>query len=151
MQAFKHLTPYLAVAPQLTEDDIRRAAEHGFSSVVNNRPDFEEPGQPLQDELRQTAEALGLDYHYLLVISGGLSLDNVQTFNTLQPALREPVLMFCRSGTRCTHLWALQQAATTTVQLEQIVATAAAAGYDLTALLPMLQDIRQKGITTSHA
>ncbi|MBV8124855.1 MAG: TIGR01244 family phosphatase, partial [Paucibacter sp.] len=35
------LTPDFSVAPQLTPEAMVQAAQAGFKSVVNNRPDFE--------------------------------------------------------------------------------------------------------------
>jgi uncharacterized protein (TIGR01244 family) len=48
-----------------------------------------------------------------------------------------PVLAYCRSGTRSTHLWALTRARAGD-DVDAIVEAAAGAGYDLTGLRPML-------------
>lgn len=138
VETFRHLTSGLAVAAQLQPADMARAAADGFTKVVNNRPDDEEAGQPHSSVMRDAAEAAGLEYEYLPVIAGNLTDDNVLEFDQLLRASNGPVLMFCRSGTRCTHLWALQQAWTRQQPLECIVAAAAQAGYDIQALIPRM-------------
>ena len=50
-----------------------------------------------------------------------------------------PALAYCRSGTRSSFLWAMGQAAQGS-DPRQLVQTAAAAGIDLTAALPRLQE-----------
>src|SRR5690554_4990638 len=109
-QQFKYLTSDLAVASQLSVADVQAAKDAGFNTIINNRPDNEEPGQPDNGQIARAASDLGLDFHYLPVISGQLLDSNIEDFKQLLPELRRPVLMFCRSGTRCTHLWALSQA-----------------------------------------
>ena len=42
----KALTPKLAVASQITPADVARIAAEGYTTILNNRPDGEEPGQP---------------------------------------------------------------------------------------------------------
>ena len=51
----KELAPNLSVSPQLSIADIGEAKARGFLSVVVNRPDAEEPGQPTIAEMREAA------------------------------------------------------------------------------------------------
>ena len=145
VECFKYLTAELAVAAQLEPADMARAASAGFRHVVNNRPDAEEIGQPTNESIQQAAEAAGLDYHYLPVITGCLTDEDVVRFSDLASGFSGPVLMFCRSGTRCTHLWSLQQAQQGQLGLKQILSTASLAGYDMRALLPRLQALAVRG------
>ena len=43
------------VAGQIRPEDVAEAAAQGVTLIVNNRPDHEEPGQPLAEEIRQAA------------------------------------------------------------------------------------------------
>ncbi|MBY0233934.1 MAG: TIGR01244 family phosphatase, partial [Burkholderiaceae bacterium] len=55
------LTPELCVAPQLAPQAMQEAADAGFKSVINNRPDFEGgPDQPTSADMAQAAAAAGL-------------------------------------------------------------------------------------------
>ena len=112
---------------QLTPADVDEAAAQGIRLIVNNRPDGEEPGQPLSSELEAAARSAGLDYRHI-PIAGGFPPERVEA---MDEALEQgPVLAFCRSGTRSTFLWALARARRG-APAEESVAAAAAAGYDL--------------------
>lgn len=44
--AFRRLDDSIAVSPQITLGDVERAAREGYRSIISNRPDGEEAGQP---------------------------------------------------------------------------------------------------------
>jgi uncharacterized protein (TIGR01244 family) len=52
----------LSASPQIAPEDLPAIAAQGFRSVISNRPDGEEPGQPSAEDLRQAAEAAGLAF-----------------------------------------------------------------------------------------
>ena len=95
------------VTGQITPDDVGDLAEQGFKTIVNNRPDHESPGQPLSDDIASAAAERGLEYVYLPVVSGRITYENVEDFSRVRDELQEPVLLFCRTGQRCTMLWQL--------------------------------------------
>ncbi|WP_217540028.1 TIGR01244 family sulfur transferase [Vibrio metschnikovii] len=101
------LTPQLTVAPQIEPSDIEQIAGLGFKSVINNRPDGEESGQPLNQAIAQHAEQLGLAYVHLPVVGGQISEAQVDQFGELLQTLPQPILAFCRTGTRSSMLWSL--------------------------------------------
>lgn len=133
----KRLTDTLSVAVQIDADDIRALAAQGFRSLINNRPDGEEAAQPDSAALAAVAAQLGLAYRHVPVISGHVQDADVDDFAQALAALPPPTLAFCRTGTRSTMLWALDTARTQPV--DEVLRTAAAAGYDLDALRPRLQ------------
>lgn len=130
----RQLTDQLSVAAQIGTDDVAAIAAAGFRSIVNNRPDHEEPGQPRDAELAAAAAQAGLGWRHLPVVSGQFSEAQVHAFAEALDQLPGPVLAFCRSGTRCSALWALQADG----PVDSILATTAAAGYDLSMLRPWL-------------
>ena len=134
MQAHQ-LTDQFSVAAQIQATDIPAIAAQGFRSIVNNRPDDEEPGQPTSAELQALATQAGLDWRHIPVISGSFSEDQVRRFADALKQLPGPVLAFCRSGTRCSALWALQADGT----VDGILDTTRAAGYELSMLRPWLE------------
>jgi len=108
---FRSLTPALAVAPQLMPDAMAEAARLGFKSVINNRPDFEGgPDQPTSAQIETAALAAGLAYRFLPVGPAHQSADEIAAFADLLQELPQPVLAFCRSGTRSTRLFMAAQA-----------------------------------------
>jgi uncharacterized protein (TIGR01244 family) len=123
----KRLDEHVTVSGQIAPEDI---AGLGVAMIVNNRPDGEEPGQPASEALRAAAEAAGVAYRHIPV-SGGMSLPQVAQMAEALAAAEGPVLCFCRSGTRSTYLWALARARLGD-GADDLVAKAAAAGYDLT-------------------
>jgi len=104
--SFTHLTDQFAVAPQLAADDMAAVAAAGFKSVINNRPDFEGgPDQPTHADIEKAARAAGLEYRYQPVVGTNIQAQDVATFGELVQSLPQPVLAFCRTGTRCTVLF----------------------------------------------
>jgi uncharacterized protein (TIGR01244 family) len=74
--------------------------------VVNNRPDGEEPGQPLGAEIEEAATAAGMDYRSIPIIRGIGPADAEAMREALKQS-RGNVLAFCRTGTRSALTWAL--------------------------------------------
>jgi len=128
----KQLTAKLHVAGQITVDDVKQAAAQGFTAIINNRPDGEEPGQPPATEIAAAARAAGLAYVHQPVVGSNISDADVDTFARLVAETPGKILAHCRTGTRCTMLWMLSRAGTQPA--DELIATARAAGYDLEAL-----------------
>ncbi len=127
-----------AVAPQLVADDFAEIAAAGFVAVVNNRPDGEDEGQLPAEEARKHAELNGLSYHHLPFRGFDVSdEDMVDEFIALAAKLEGPVLYYCRTGTRCTLLWA--QYAVTRLGVDAVSKIARAAGYDVSVVLDELE------------
>ena len=80
----------------------------GYKSIINNRPDGEGGAeQPTSVEIERAAEAAGLQYAYLPVISGQITAEQAQQMAKLLETMPGPVLAFCRSGARSTNLYLL--------------------------------------------
>jgi uncharacterized protein (TIGR01244 family) len=126
----RHLDNKTLVAGQILPSQMPEIAAAGVTMVVNNRPDFEEPGQPLAAEIEAAARAAGLGYAHIPIASGMRPEDVVAMMDAMIEAGEGKLLAFCKSGTRSTFLWALtrQQQG---VPAEEIVSSAAGAGYDL--------------------
>jgi uncharacterized protein (TIGR01244 family) len=114
------------VSGQIAPEEI---AALGVTTIVNNRPDGEEPGQPASDAIAAAAKAAGIDYRHIPV-AGGISQPQVAEMADALAGAEGPVLAFCRSGTRSAYLWALARARLGE-DPETLVGQAAAAGYDL--------------------
>jgi uncharacterized protein (TIGR01244 family) len=100
------LTPEFATSAQLSPGDIGEAAQEGFQSVINNRPDFEGgPAQPTSEAMAEAAYDAGLAYAFLPVQSGFQSPEEIARMRELIDRLPKPVLAFCRSGTRSGNLF----------------------------------------------
>ncbi len=139
---FKRLVDGFFVAGQLQREDFARAAAEGVRTVINNRPDGEAPDQLSHAEARQAAQAHGLNYHYLPVANGQMTVETVDALRALLADAEQPVLAYCRTGTRSTFLWAFAHGET--MASEEIVQAAADAGYDLGGIAPQLQAMRRR-------
>lgn len=134
----RHLTPDLAVAPQIEPEDFDALAQAGFATVIANRPDAEvEPAQR-SDVMAERAAKAGLAYHYLPIVPGQLGPDQIERFRQILDNSPGPVLAYCRSGTRSATAWALGQAGDRPA--DEILTAGRNAGYDLSHLAPVLQD-----------
>ncbi|MBK1886054.1 TIGR01244 family sulfur transferase [Marinobacter sp. DY40_1A1] len=133
----------ISVAPQITYGDVAEAARLGFKTLVANRPDREEFGQPAMADLEAASLENGMTWVYMPVASGNITDADVDHFGAMIQNSEKPVLAFCRSGTRCTVLWALNAARS--VNAEEIFTKARGAGYDISGLAPrMAQQARSQ-------
>lgn len=114
---------------QLRVEEVAALAASGVTLIVNNRPDGEEPGQPSGAEIEAAARAAGFDYRHIPIV-GGFNMDDVLAMAEALDEAAGAALLYCRSGTRSTFLWALARSERGAAR-DDLVARAAAAGYDL--------------------
>ncbi|WP_417842848.1 TIGR01244 family sulfur transferase [Thalassospira sp.] len=132
----KRLSDDLTVSPQVPLEAIPAIAEAGFKTIMCNRPDQEDPGQPSFDEISAKATQCGLETVFLPVVSGNVQDSDADAFATALANAAKPVFAYCRTGTRCTILWSLASADKMTTP--EIVTAAANAGYDMAGLVPRI-------------
>jgi uncharacterized protein (TIGR01244 family) len=101
------LAPGLSVAGRLDREDIDALARAGVRTIVNNRPDGEDPGQLPAAEAKQLAAAHGIAYHHIPITAATLTRGDVDAFAATLRDAAQPVVAHCRSGTRSALLWAL--------------------------------------------
>jgi len=128
---FRVLSDTVRVAPQIALSDMAGAAALGITTIVSNRPDGEDPGQPTAAEVAAAAKAVGMDFVHAPVTGFPDEAAVLAVGEVL--ATGEPVLMFCRSGTRSAMTWALAMRRAG-AEPEALREAAAGAGYDLSRL-----------------
>src|ERR1700737_1549688 len=127
------LGPGLSVTGRLDRSDLEALARAGVRTIINNRPDGEDPGQLPAAEARRIAEAHGIAYHHIPITAATLSRADVDAFGA---ALRDgpaPVVAHCRSGTRSGVLGALTRMREGANALS-LIAEAAQHGIDIAGL-----------------
>ncbi|HVI31290.1 TIGR01244 family sulfur transferase [Phenylobacterium sp.] len=134
MADFRPVTEDISVAPQISVDDVEEAARQGFRTIINNRPDNEEPGQPSGHQIEAAAKAAGLAYFHVPV-RGSPTPEQVETTNRILAEAPAPVLAYCRSGTRSITTWSLGQAVSGARGRDELKALGRQAGYDLSGVL----------------
>jgi uncharacterized protein (TIGR01244 family) len=137
MSGFRKLTENVLVSPQLAVEDIAAAAALGVTTIVNNRPDGEEPSAPQGDEIEAAAAAAGLNYVAIPIGHSGFSEPQVDAMIAALEQAEGPILAYCRSGTRSTLLWALAQAKQG-ADPDMIARTAMQAGYDVSPIRSLI-------------
>ncbi len=101
------LTPNLSLADQLTEEDLAEVVEQGFKTVICNRPDEEGEPHLMSAQAAEVLQASGVKFHYLPVNGAAITDLDVAEHAALLNEAEQPVLTYCRTGTRCAKLWAL--------------------------------------------
>ena len=135
--SFRQLTEQVYAAPQIGLAEVAAAAAAGFGLVINNRPEDESDDQTSGAEIEAAAKAAGLGYVAIPVTHAGFSQPQIAAMAAALASTDQPVLAYCRSGTRSTLLWALAEASRGQSP-HSLAAAAAQAGYDLGPVRAML-------------
>ncbi len=132
----------LSVGPQIAADDLPELHRLGFRSLICNRPDGEEAGQPSFGEIEAAAREAGIEARHVPVVAP-IPDAAVAEFDGALGALAGPAFAYCRTGTRSAALWALARAGT--LGADTALHRAAAAGYDLSDLAPRVAEAEDSG------
>ena len=133
MPPLMQLAPGLTAAGGLSADNIEALAASGVKTIVNNRPDGEDPGQLSADEARGLAAAYGIAYHHIPFVAATLTRADIDAFDAVLKDAPQPVVAHCRSGTRSTMIWALTRMRAG-ADPAALVALGARNGVDISAL-----------------
>ena len=95
------------VSGQIAPHEVAELAKNGVTMLVNNRPDGEEPGQPLAGEIEAAAQAAGIAYRFVPILRGIGPADIQSMQEAMSEAGDGAVLAFCRSGSRSAFACAL--------------------------------------------
>jgi uncharacterized protein (TIGR01244 family) len=101
------VTAKLAVAPQPKPSDFQEFKRQGFTTVVNNRPDGEDPTQLGSAAEAEAARAAGLAYVHIPVTTMGMTEQDARLLKETIEQAPGPVVAHCRSGARSFYLWVL--------------------------------------------
>ncbi len=138
----RQLTDGVTVAGQIDPTEIPLLAQKGFRTIICNRPDGEAADQPSFAEVEKAAAAHGMTVFYIPVAGSAIGETDVEAFGQALASSPQPVLAYCRSGTRSAVLWSLSQAGK--LPIEDILLRAMRAGYDLSAMEPRLEAMQRR-------
>jgi uncharacterized protein (TIGR01244 family) len=117
------------VGGQITPSDVAELASEGVTMIVNNRPDHEDPGQPLASDIEEAAAKAGIAYRHVPILRGIGPGDVEAMKEALVEAGEGKTLAFCRSGTRSAMVCALAHRELGASR-EEVEARLARAGFD---------------------
>jgi uncharacterized protein (TIGR01244 family) len=126
------ITEKLSVAAQPAIADFPAIAAAGFTTVINGRPDGEEPGrQPGTIAEEKAAREAGLAYQHIPVAGPTLSEADIRAFQSTLANSKGPVFAHCKSGTRTLTLYALGEALDGRLGASEMRAFGERFGFDL--------------------
>lgn len=105
----KSINDEYSVTGQITVSDLDTIKALGFKSIVCNRPDHEEPGQPLFAEIEQRAHELGLSIAHVPIGPTGVTAEAISGMVDALDDFDRPMLGYCRSGARSTAVYQKSQ------------------------------------------
>lgn len=120
----------MMISGQIMPADVPGLAEQGIALIINNRPDGEEPGQPLAAEIEAAAQQAGVAYRYIPIVRGIGPSDVEDMREAINSCEGGKILAFCRSGTRSTLAWAVARAKDG-ASFEELERSANGAGVDI--------------------
>ena len=126
-----------AVSPQIGPEDVPAIAAAGYTTVICNRPDGENPPDLSAAQLRAAVEAAGLTFVENPFNAMTMSLDHVQAQAAAMAASQGPVLAYCASGNRSSVVWALARAGDQPA--DELIGAAARHGYRLEGLRSQIE------------
>ncbi len=94
------MSELITISGQITVDDVKSLANQGYKTLVNNRPDGEEPNQPSSDDIAKVAGEYGIEYRHIPFAGGMFEMHHVQEFADFYNQSQRPLHIFCRSGNR---------------------------------------------------
>lgn len=106
----KRLANDVWVTEQVAPDSFADIKARRFESIIDLRPDGEEPGQPSSETIAKVAQANGLAFAYVPVTHGDIPSQSVDALGQSLALIHRPVLLYCRSGKRAARTWALAEA-----------------------------------------
>lgn len=99
------LSENCAVASQIQPDDVAALAADGFTTIICNRPDGEDFGQPTAAAIAAACESHNVEFRDIPVGRSGLTMDLVERFRNAVATSPGPVLAYCRTGQRSSVIW----------------------------------------------
>jgi sulfide:quinone oxidoreductase len=126
---FAKINTELTVSDQITIEDLKEIQAQGYKTIFCNRPDQESEGQLTFSTIEKEAQNLGIKAIHQPVIGGQISDDDIAQFGSYFELAQKPIFAYCRTGTRCSMLWALSHVKT--LPIDEILSKAQIAGYDL--------------------
>jgi len=137
---FAKINHELTVSDQITIEDLKEIHAQGYKTIFCNRPDQESEGQINFSSIEKEAQNLGIKAIHQPVVGGQILDSDVAQFSSYFEIAQKPIFAYCRTGTRCSMLWALSHA--NSLPIDDILSKTQNAGYDLSLLRDRLKALK---------
>ena len=127
------------IAGQIRPEDVPALKELGVTLIVNNRPDYEDAGQPEGDDIEAAAKAAGIGYRHVPIARGMGPSDIEAMREAMHSAGEGKLFAFCRSGNRSALAWAVAKSEDG-VPSAELNRMANEAGFDLGPVAHLIGD-----------
>lgn len=104
---FRKIDDDVSVSGQITPEQVADIKSAGYKSIICNRPDGEDAGQPDFALIEAAANDLGIAIRFIPVEKTGMTPENVENTRTALDDLQRPIYAYCRSGARSTNLYGM--------------------------------------------
>lgn len=123
------------VTGQIDSNSIAALKAESFKTIICNRPDNEEPNQPIKTELKLECEKNDINFHDIEFKPGDLDFQKI-TLTEKIILEDKKTLAYCRTGTRSITLWAF--ASCKNKKVDEVLENVSEAGYNLSHLKDVL-------------
>lgn len=103
----------LFITSQLTTRGVSFLKRHGVGSLVDLRPDGEDPEEPPSSQIEAFSVAQGMDFHYIPVPHEEIPEEAVAALSEVLAHRTTKTVLYCRSGKRAVRTFALTEASRT--------------------------------------
>jgi uncharacterized protein (TIGR01244 family) len=128
----------LTIASQPRQEALATLAATGFATIINNRPDGEETGQPSSAAEKAILEQSGLVYRFIPVTATTITEADIRSFQEAVSGAKGRVYAHCRSGTRSLTLHVLGEVLAGRMKPGEVEAFGRAHGFDLSGAVQWL-------------
>ena len=103
------LSENFIVSGQLAVSDLQEIKNLGIKTIICNRPDKEDYNQVSFNTISEEASKFGIKAFHIPITVDTDPLDIKEAYNSLKNEILEPVIAYCRSGSRSAALFNLIQ------------------------------------------
>ncbi len=128
----------LSISPQPSIEDIRSFRDRGFRTLINNRPDNEDPAQPGTQAEQQEAKHCGLSYAFIPVTADTITEADVRAFQRAVEESDGPVVAHCQTGKRSLSIYLIGEVLDGRMSADEIVEFGRGCGFDTSSAAPWL-------------
>lgn len=120
----------LSVSTQPSVEDIQSLRDKGFKTLINNRPDGEDPAQPKTQAEAQEAKRCGLSYALIPVTAETITEADVRAFQRAVDESEGPVVAHCQTGRRSLNLYLIGEVLDGRMSADEVVGFGESRGFD---------------------